>query len=143
MRRNDTSTDPARWTHAKLLRELRSKANLETFRTFATGDGGDRIRKSTRLYRETWLAPLLDEVERRLVGAKPASKAPERGYVIRDLGTPPDRMAYVLVYGHTAKLPGRWVTRKEATRFATVHQAEDFAASAFGDDADITIEKAD
>lgn len=133
MRRNDASTDPTRWTHAKLLRELRSKANLESYSHSCIGGSlqvdADTIREQTRVYRDSWLAPLL--------------RAPAPGYLIRDLGTPPDRMAYVMVHASDTRLPGRWVTRAEATRFPTVYQAGAFVFATFGKDADITIEKAD
>jgi len=83
-RYNDGSPHPDRWTNAKLMREARKYANLESF---AVGHyDGDEItfkpgwitqtcspeidkfcRDQTRLYRQNWLTPILDEIERRFV----------------------------------------------------------------------------
>lgn len=80
-RYNDNSPHPQHWTNAKLIRELRSKANLERFSanipadykpaSFSAGkDDGDMIREATRLYRDSWMNPILDEIERRFVKTK-------------------------------------------------------------------------
>lgn len=68
-----------RRTNAQLMAELRKYANLETFSTGLGACGqterptAGEVRAATRIYRDTWLAPLLDEVERRLVKKKKAS----------------------------------------------------------------------
>lgn len=70
MRYNDSSYDCAKWTNAKLMREAREAANLESFANMpgekrpATPDN---IREITRIYRTSWLNPILDEIERRFV----------------------------------------------------------------------------
>lgn len=72
-RYNDMSIHPENWTNAKLMREARSKANLETFaNSYPVNPEPDQqaaeyVREVTRLYRETWLKPILDEIERRFV----------------------------------------------------------------------------
>lgn len=66
-RMDDNSPHCERWTNAKLMREARRKANLETFGPAGNTARGDAIRKETRLYRECWLNPLLDEIERRWI----------------------------------------------------------------------------
>lgn len=80
MRYNDNSSDCERWTNAKLMREARKYANLESFAggyfepmTFTPGwanqtnspDVADFCREQTRIYRETWLKPIMDEIARR------------------------------------------------------------------------------
>lgn len=62
----------ARQTNRELVAELRRVANMERFETCQFGPApapvsGDEIREMTRIYRASWLAPLLDEIERRLV----------------------------------------------------------------------------
>lgn len=74
----------ARQTNKELIAELRRIANFETFggggwievkskNIFSrelhgfSGDVSDLVRDQTRIYRDSWLAPLLDEVEKRLV----------------------------------------------------------------------------
>lgn len=73
---NDLSPDYERWTNAKLMREITRVASFEKFGdyfreaavTFGTQeDCGDFIRETTRIYRQTWLEPLLEEVTRRFV----------------------------------------------------------------------------
>lgn len=73
---NDSSPDCQRWTNRKLLAEIRRYANLETFGSFfrnapadfsTQSESGDFIRRETQVYRETWLLPLLDEIERRML----------------------------------------------------------------------------
>jgi hypothetical protein len=66
MTAQDCSCDHTRWSNRKLIAELRDKANLTRF----DGDRGNPVREATRLYRETWMNPLLDEVERRLVKSR-------------------------------------------------------------------------
>lgn len=84
-RYNDASSDCARWTNAKLMSEARRLANFESFSvgfneieaTYRVGWHDqvnpaaprieDFVRNQTRLYRETWLKPILDEIERRFV----------------------------------------------------------------------------
>lgn len=82
-RMDDLSSDYRRWTTAKLIREIRSKANLERFGGYLPEgyncrgfpyDDGDAIREATRIYRESWLNPLIDELERRTI--KPAKVKP-------------------------------------------------------------------
>lgn len=74
-RRSDNSIYSENWTNAKLIRELREKANMTKFGsyfrnepvTFGTqAESGDFIREETRLYRQSWVNPLIDELERRL-----------------------------------------------------------------------------
>lgn len=75
-RKIDSSPHPSDWTNAKLMREARRLANMEQFGGYlpegytARGfphDDGDAIREATRLYRESWLDPVLDEIESRFV----------------------------------------------------------------------------
>ena len=75
-RMDDNSSDCRRWTNRKLMREARKYANLESFGsyfrdeavTFGTQqESADFIRAETRIYRDSWLTPLLDEIERRFV----------------------------------------------------------------------------
>jgi hypothetical protein len=76
-RYNDLSSDCTRWTNRKLMHEARRLANFETFGAsmiargtilIATSDDAtDFVREETRIYRATWLAPILDEIERRFV----------------------------------------------------------------------------
>lgn len=63
-----------RWTNRKLMAEARDHANLKGFGSYFRDDpvtfgcqdeASDFIRESTRLYRDTWLTPILDEIERR------------------------------------------------------------------------------
>ena len=136
MRRNDASHDPERWTHAKLVARLREVANLETYGGGLGGTPPDVVREETRLYRESWLAPLLDEVERRMIARKPA------GYVIRDLDARSEYTAYVRRDPSDPRDAGGWVAKDKATRFPTVHQAEAFAGEMFRGQRDFTIEKA-
>jgi hypothetical protein len=90
MRYNDQSTDVTRWTTTKLFRRLRETANLTTFgvdqneiaATYKVGWHDqvnkdqpridDFIREQTRVYRQSWLDPIIDELERRF-GASPAT----------------------------------------------------------------------
>ena len=86
-RYNDNSPYCERWTNRKLMAEARKYANMEsmsighydgdeiTFKPGWTGqvnavDPADFARNVSRLYRETWLAPILDEIERRFVKGK-------------------------------------------------------------------------
>lgn len=82
--RDDSSTDCAYWTTAKLMREINKYANLKSFASpyndiaadFKVGWHGqvnkdqptvdDFCRDQTRLYRATWMQPLLDELASRL-----------------------------------------------------------------------------
>ena len=73
-RYNDASPHPDRWTDAKLMREARKYANLEGFSMWVydgiegKGDAAsDAIREATRNYRDSWLNPILDEIEKRFV----------------------------------------------------------------------------
>lgn len=78
-RYNDTSSQIDKWTNRKLMSEARRHANLETFsagtmRSFsqepfpvAGDDPSDFVREETRLYRQSYLNPILDEIERRFV----------------------------------------------------------------------------
>lgn len=73
-RMNDSSPHVNRWTTAKLFAELNKLANLESFSMFvydginAKGDEcADAIREATRLYRQTWMQPIIDELERRII----------------------------------------------------------------------------
>jgi hypothetical protein len=78
-RHNDNSHDLRHWTNRKLIAEARRVANFENFGSYfradavaiaAQGEAGDFIREETRLYRDTWLNPVLDEIERRFVKAR-------------------------------------------------------------------------
>ncbi len=79
MRMNDQASSPQRWTNAKLFKELMNKANLESFSGNLTvtpeqaikdcdmfADAGDTIREATRLYRQSWMNPLIKELARRM-----------------------------------------------------------------------------
>jgi hypothetical protein len=76
MRYNDNSSDIRRWTNSKLIRRLKETANLETFSDSifdgvlppVNGDESSKvIRERTRLYRESWMQPIIEEIERRLI----------------------------------------------------------------------------
>lgn len=86
-RYNDGSIYHEKWTNSKLMSEARKYANLESFSvgwydgeevTFKPGwasqtgspEIADFCRERSRIYRETYLNPLLDEIERRFVKAK-------------------------------------------------------------------------
>jgi len=83
-RYNDASPYCRRWTNAKLMAEANKYANLESFSvghyegdtvTFKPGwasqngspDIADFCRERTRLYRQTYLQPILDEIQRRFL----------------------------------------------------------------------------
>ena len=86
-RYRDSSPHPADWTNRKLMAEAMKYANLESFSvgffdgpetTFRPGwhnqqqepkgpTVDDFCRQQTRLYRATWLQPVLEEIERRFV----------------------------------------------------------------------------
>lgn len=74
MRMDDYSSDHRRWSSRKLVKELRDKANLTSFSTPTCGllpndpaVDADHIRHATKLYRDTWMNPIINELERRLV----------------------------------------------------------------------------
>lgn len=71
-RMNDTSPYLERWTNAKLLRELNRIANFERFDCLDVTDPektmphtGAAVREATRIYRGSWLQPIIDELARR------------------------------------------------------------------------------
>lgn len=84
-RRDDTSCRPSDWTVYKLLTELRKTVNYErasfafpdckviTTGTFEPRDDSrnvhpdDFIKERTRLHRETWIIPLIEELEKRFL----------------------------------------------------------------------------
>lgn len=77
-RMNDMSPHPGRWTNAKLMREAKRLASYESAGLnlpegyvvkpwHAGGNDTPAIIEATRIYRESWLNPILDEIERRLV----------------------------------------------------------------------------
>lgn len=83
-RYNDQSSNHTHWTNRKLMAEVRKYSNLESFSVghydgpdvaFTRGwvgqvndtDPADFARDVSRLYRDSWLNPLLDELERRFV----------------------------------------------------------------------------
>lgn len=84
-RYNNASCDHTKWTNAKLISEAKKYANLESFSVGYNEVAGcyktgwhdqvnkdqmpieDFVREQTRLYRVTWLQPLLDEIERRFL----------------------------------------------------------------------------
>lgn len=79
----DSSCHPQDWTMRKLLREIRGFANFERFggtievdasKNDYLRDDGPALREGTHLYRDTWLNPLLDELDRRLIKPKPEGK---------------------------------------------------------------------
>lgn len=82
-RYNDLSPHVENWTNAKLMREARRLANLEGFGASLPEscpplggwmtDHGDAIREATAPYRDSWLTPVLDEIERRFVKSRPAA----------------------------------------------------------------------
>ena len=72
---NNSSPDCTRWTNARLIDEARRLSELSGFGHFfrdqpvilgVQEDSGPFIREETRLYRETWLNPILDEIDARL-----------------------------------------------------------------------------
>ena len=71
----------AKKTNAQLIARLRETANLATYSEGLQGCdaakpvSADTIRDQTRLYRETWLAPIIDEIEARLVKPKKEGRA--------------------------------------------------------------------
>ena len=75
-RYNDNSYRYEDWSPRKLLVRLRETANLETFcDSIFDGDlppvkgeeGSKIIRERTRIYRESWINPIIDELEKRLI----------------------------------------------------------------------------
>lgn len=77
-RYNDRSPHPAKWTNAKLIERLTETANLQSLhyqpRLFGETPpemDGDSIREVTRLYRDSWMQPIIDEIAKRFVKAKP------------------------------------------------------------------------
>jgi hypothetical protein len=77
---NNSSPHPDKWTNAKLMAEARKYANLESF-SGSCGvehgqvvelkgfphDNGPALRETTRIYRDSWLNPILDELQRRFL----------------------------------------------------------------------------
>ena len=59
-RYNDNDPDIRKWTNRKLMAEARKYANLETY-------GGGPVSSDEQLYRDTYLTPVLNEIERRFV----------------------------------------------------------------------------
>lgn len=79
-RRYDNSPHPCDWTNKKLMAEARKFANLENFSGSCgyrsdmvladfPADNGPTLREHTRIYRNSWLNPILDEIEKRFVKA--------------------------------------------------------------------------
>ncbi len=76
MRYDDSSYDPRHWTTRKLIDQLNIKANIGTFSgSLKLPEGwkpgymqndGPVIRETVRLYLESWMQPILDEVARRI-----------------------------------------------------------------------------
>jgi hypothetical protein len=75
-RYDDRSPYVERWTNQGLITALRDKVNFVSAgfnlpSAFVdenhTRSDTDMIREATRLYRETWVNPIIDEIERRLV----------------------------------------------------------------------------
>jgi len=70
---NNASSHYYRWTNKKLIDELRKYANLESFSVSTIGESAtmpatdDAIREKTRLYRQTWMDPLINEIESRFI----------------------------------------------------------------------------
>jgi len=75
-RYNDASSDYRRWTNKKLIARLKQTANLETFcdsifdgnlpNVFGE-EGSNAIRERTKLYRDSWMQPIIAKIERRLI----------------------------------------------------------------------------
>lgn len=83
--RNDASSDCTKWSNRKLIAEIDRLANFKDFSvgwntipaSYRVGwhdqvnDGQpkveDFVRDQTRIYRDTWLNPLIAELKRRLV----------------------------------------------------------------------------
>lgn len=81
--RNDSSSDHTKWSNRKLISEIKRLANFENFSVGwneipacykegwheqANPDQmkiEEFIRQQTRLYRDTWLNPLIEELQRR------------------------------------------------------------------------------
>lgn len=77
MRRNDNSTDHTRWTNHKLMVELQRYADMTNMSVnlpenyvpqpwHRGGNDAEAIREATRIYRVSWLDPLIAEATRRL-----------------------------------------------------------------------------
>jgi len=76
-RKNDSSPHPEDWTTAKLFKRLSALANLETFGGYlpagyvgngfpdGKGQDADTIREATRVYRQAWLQPVINELAKR------------------------------------------------------------------------------
>lgn len=64
-RMNDDSPYHERWTNKKLFDELMRTANLRDFGGMDSLEA-DRIRERTRLYRDTWMNPLIRELAKRM-----------------------------------------------------------------------------
>jgi hypothetical protein len=74
-RRDNHSVDPSDWTMKHLVHKIELFANLSSFGTSRdelkghieqSKSGGDAVRDATRLYRDTWLQPMIDELKLRL-----------------------------------------------------------------------------
>lgn len=70
-RRNDNSPYVSQWSTAKLMRELNRTANLSDF-VWQVGwkeqppKIAEDIREATRLYRKSWMQPIINELAKRL-----------------------------------------------------------------------------
>ena len=76
-RMNDSSAYYGEWSKRKLINQIRKYSNMESFggalpddfeyKPGFPNDHGPAIREATRIYRDSWLNPLIDELERRLI----------------------------------------------------------------------------
>ena len=75
-RRNNASIHSEDWTNEKIFDELRRHVDMETFGSYfrdqpiilgCQAESGDFIRAETRLYRQSWIHPLIDELQSRLI----------------------------------------------------------------------------
>lgn len=74
-RYNDASSHPDRWTNAKLIRQLKAGAAYETAGLnlpegyvpvpWHMGSDTPAIIEATRIYRQSWVDPIIAEIEKR------------------------------------------------------------------------------
>lgn len=73
---NDNSSDYTRWSNKRLFERLEETANLKTFcdsifdgnlPAVMGEESSDVIRERTRLYRESWMQPIIEELKKRIL----------------------------------------------------------------------------
>ena len=75
--RDDSSPHIDRWTNAKLFRELKRLLSMESARfnlpegyspaPYHNGDDTAAIAEATRVWRQSWVDPIVEELEKRAV----------------------------------------------------------------------------